>query len=126
MLRIELPFPDSSLMPNRRIGRAWQAVKDAKAKAYDDAYVLTFQAVNQHKGEWPNLKSGVPLTLTFCPPDRRQRDLDNLLAACKPHLDGVATALTINDALFEPITLRRGEPVKHGAVIVEIGHATSA
>jgi crossover junction endodeoxyribonuclease RusA len=121
MLTITLPFPPSALMPNRKNGKHWADTHSAKRKAWDDAYMLALQALNQHKGEWPSLQGPVPLTLTFCPPDKRIRDIDGMLSACKHHLDGVATALTINDYQFDPITLRRGEPVKGGAVIVTIG-----
>jgi Holliday junction resolvase RusA-like endonuclease len=44
----------------------------------------------------------VALTITFVQPDRRARDRDNLLAALKPSLDGLADALGVNDAQFEP------------------------
>ena len=61
------------------------------------------------------------LTLTFCPPDKRRRDRDNLLASMKSDLDGVAQALGLDDQYFDPITLQRGEPVKGGCVLVEVG-----
>ena len=123
MLTITLPYPASSLMPNRRLGKAWQASKDAKAKSFDDAYVLAFQAVNKHRGDWYPLTGDVPVTLTFCPPDgvRARADLDGLLSSQKHALDAIATALTINDRSFHPVTLKRGEKVKNGAVIVQIG-----
>ena len=61
--------------------------------------------------------------ITFVQPDRRGRDRDNLLAACKPMLDGVADALGVNDSQFEPVTIRREYGKKPGAVRVEIGGA---
>ena len=66
-------------------------------------------------------RTRVPLVLTFCPPDRRARDLDGLLSSCKASLDGVAHALGVNDARFEPLTLRRGRVVKGGVVVLEVG-----
>jgi crossover junction endodeoxyribonuclease RusA len=59
--------------------------------------------------------------LTFCPPDGRARDLDNLLAAAKHSLDGVAAALAMDDREFEPVTLQRGDRRTHGALVVEVG-----
>ena len=35
--------------------------------------------------------------------------------------DGISQALGIDDQLFEPLTLRRGEPVKGGRVVLEVG-----
>jgi crossover junction endodeoxyribonuclease RusA len=121
MLRIELPWPNPKLAPNRVRGH-WAKVGDAKRSAFEAAYMLTFQAARQHVGEWFPLSAGnVPITLTFNAPDKRRRDLDGLLSACKQSLDGVATALTIDDSRFAPITLKRGEPVKNGSVLLEIG-----
>jgi len=123
MLTIELPWPDTKLMPNRKNGKAWQSSKDAKERAFSDAYTLTYQALNKFRGEWYPLGGSVPLAITFCAPDgvRARADLDNLLAASKAAVDGIATALTINDRDFEPITLKRGAVVKGGVVRVEIG-----
>jgi crossover junction endodeoxyribonuclease RusA len=121
MLIITLPWPNPKLAPNRIRGH-WAKVGDAKRSAFEAAYMLTFQAARQHVGEWyPLSAANVPVTLTFNPPDKRRRDLDGLLSSMKQALDGVATALTIDDEKFSPITLRRGEPVKGGAVILEIG-----
>lgn len=121
MLTITLPWPDSKLAPNRSKGLHWSATSGLRAKAFEAAYMLTHQAVNQYSGEWYSLTGDVPITLTFNPPDKRKRDADNLLASIKNSLDGVATALTIDDSRFTPITLKRGEPVKGGAVILEVG-----
>lgn len=121
MLIVELPFPPPELFPNRKNGKHWSTTSASKSKAWGDAYTLTHQAVNKHAGEWYPLTGDVPLTITFCQPDKRHRDADNMLAAMKPQIDGMATALTINDKVFWPITLKRGEPVKGGAVLVEVG-----
>lgn len=43
--------------------------------------------------------------IIFHAPDRRNRDLDNLLSSCKAYLDGIALAYGINDKLFRPITI---------------------
>lgn len=37
------------------------------------------------------------VSLTFFPPDRRPRDLDNMLASCKAGLDGIADVLCVDD-----------------------------
>lgn len=121
MLTVELPFPAPELFPNRKNGKHWSAASASKSKAWSDAYTLTHQAVNKHAGAWYPLTGDVPLTLTFCQPDKRHRDADNMLAAMKPQIDGMATALTVNDKVFWPITLKRGEPVKGGSVLAEVG-----
>ena len=67
------------------------------------------------------VKGQIPLTITFHQPDRRARDRDNLLAAMKPTLDGLADALGVNDSQFEPVTLRRAYGGKPGRVDIAIG-----
>lgn len=59
------------------------------------------------------------IDIEFCPPDNRARDLDNMLAASKALLDGVADATGIDDSLWS-LSIRRGEKRKGGAVIVVI------
>lgn len=120
MLTVTLPFPAPELFPNRVRGH-WAKTGGIKAKAVADAYAVTYQAVNQHRGELAALTGDIPLQLTFCPPDKRHRDLDNMLAACKAMLDGVATALTVNDKQFSPITILRGGTARPACVVVQIG-----
>jgi crossover junction endodeoxyribonuclease RusA len=61
----------------------------------------------------------VALTWTLCPPNKRARDMDNVIASLKHAQDGVALAWGVNDARFRP-TYQWGEPVRGGAVVVEI------
>lgn len=121
MLTITLPFPDPDLMPNRRLGKHWGQTNTAKQKAWDDAYCLAFAAMRGYTGPWHPTNGRVPVTITFQAPDNRRRDLDNLLAASKSALDGVAAALHMDDREFEPVTLKRGPVCKPGALIVTIG-----
>lgn len=120
-MRIDLPWPDPSLAPNRKNGKHWTATHAAKGKRLADARILTLQAMRLHDYVPPT--GTLALVVTFHAPDKRRRDLDNLLAALKPDFDGVSQALGVDDQLFNPLTLRRGEPVKGGAVVVEVGHA---
>jgi len=50
---------------------------------------------------------------------RRLSDLDNLLARAKHGVDALAEVMGVNDQVFE-FTLRRGDPVKHGKVLIRI------
>lgn len=116
VIRVYLPFPKASLFPNRSTGRHWALTRSTKDIARDSAYILTKQALGAR-----SVPDGyLPLDLTFCAPDRRHRDRDNCLAAAKHALDGVARALGVDDRRFDPVTLRRGDPVKGGMLIVEI------
>ena len=94
-------------------------MKRTPFKRLADARYLTLYAMRS-TGYVPPA-GALALSLTFCPPDRRRRDLDNLLAAMKADFDGVSQALGIDDQLFEPLTLRRGDVVKGGVVVLEVG-----
>jgi crossover junction endodeoxyribonuclease RusA len=115
---VELPFPDRRLNPNSSKGKHWAATVALRKAARVDAALLTKAA---GAGGMFAPDQELALVITFIQPDRRARDRDNLLAACKPMLDGVADALGVNDSQFEPMTIRREYGKKPGAVVVEIG-----
>jgi crossover junction endodeoxyribonuclease RusA len=119
-LTVNLPFPAPELFPNRVRGH-WAKTSGVKAQAIADAYALTYQAVSRYSGKWYPLTGAIPLTLEFFPPDKRRRDLDGMLSAMKASLDGVATALTVDDSQFGPITLIRGGIARPACVLVTVG-----
>ena len=118
-MRIELPWPAAVLAPNRKNGHHWGSVHSVKTQRKRDAHALTLQAVRSHICHMPpSINANVNVSVTFHPPDRRRRDLDNLLAALKPDFDGISQAIGVDDQHFHPLTLRRGEIVKGGCVVV--------
>ncbi|MFA5386781.1 MAG: hypothetical protein WC322_00080 [Candidatus Paceibacterota bacterium] len=121
-MRIELPWPDPKLMPNRKSGRHWAITQAVKVRRRDMAWALTREAM-QREAFAPMDGQLLPIKLTFFPPSYVRRDLDGLLGALKPDVDGMARALGVDDQFFEPITLARGSKVKGGAVVVEVGNA---
>ena len=114
---IRLPFPAAELFPNKKNGRHWSVTHKAKTKQKEDAFWLTEQAA----GEWEDKGGYIPLSLLYLTPDRRHRDCDNLLAASKAMLDGIAIALAIDDKRFKPILIDWAEGPKEGALVVAIG-----
>jgi len=115
---VTLPWPDRRLSPNARV-HFQQRAKVAKL-ARDDAIIETCsQMPVQVRQAIAHGDDRLHLTLTFCPPDRRRRDLDNMLASAKALLDGYAHALNVDDHRFD-LTLRRGEPVKRGCVEIAV------
>lgn len=113
---VELPWPPSALKPNGPHGH-WSA-KSGAAKRYRGDCLLACRAA----GVGPVVLDSAHLTICFCPPDRRRRDLDNMLAQIKYGLDAVSEAVAIDDSNFG-LTILRGDPVKGGAVVVTIGEA---
>jgi crossover junction endodeoxyribonuclease RusA len=113
MTRIALPWPDKRLSPNARTHFMHRSRVAKIAKM--DAATLAYAA---GKPALPDA-GHVALLWTLCPPDKRPRDMDNVIASLKHAQDGVALAWGVNDARFQP-TYRWGDPVRGGAVIVEV------
>ena len=90
-----LPWPPKELSPNSALH--W-AKKAKKKKEYRQAcWALTLEAKLEATGD-----QKIPMEITFYPPDKRHRDADNMVAAIKSGLDGVADALKVNDRQFLP------------------------
>lgn len=118
-LTITLPWPDTSLMPNKKNGRHWGGTQVAKVRARQDGYFGAKKALGS--SVFP-ATDRVAVKITFVSPDRRHRDIDNLLACIKPQLDGIAQALRVDDKLFRPITLDDAlDTKKVGFLVVEVG-----
>lgn len=115
MLRVELDFPAAELFPNRRNGKHWATVHKAKTNAREAAFLWTLAHVR------PKFPEGeLMLTIVFEMPDKRHRDADNCLAAAKAALDGVASALGVDDKRFNPLLIIRKHGTKPGKMIVQI------
>lgn len=118
-ITIVLPWPDSSLMPNRKNGRHWGNTQSAKVRARQDGYLAAVQARGAHTFIGPER---IRAKWTFVAPDRRRRDLDGLYGACKHYQDGIAQALGIDDSVFRPVVLDDClDRDKRGFIVVEIG-----
>lgn len=118
MPTITLPWPDAKLSPNARVHH--MALYRVKAKAKDDAWVLTREALPSKADRAPYAGDApIPLTITFHPPDKRRRDRDNMQYMLKAALDGIALGLEVDDYRFHP-TYRFADPCKSGKVEVTI------
>jgi crossover junction endodeoxyribonuclease RusA len=96
MNTVKLPWPPKELSPNSNLH--WSK-KSKKKKEYRTAcWALALEA----KLQAPQGDEKIEIEITFYPPDRRPRDADNMVAAIKSGLDGVADALKINDKRFLP------------------------
>lgn len=111
-----LPWPARELSPNAS-KRHWRSKQNAKLEAYRVAH-QTARYVMRNCG--PLRLGRIYARLTLNPPDKRRRDLDNVLAALKPSLDGICAALGIDDSRIVRLTLEWGLPVNEGEVMVEL------
>ena len=64
---------------------------------------------------------GLDVALIFVPPDRRARDLDNLLASMKSGLDGLADAIGVDDSRWRLRMEVAEDTIKGGLVLVDVG-----
>jgi hypothetical protein len=115
---IRLHWPDHRLLPNRRRGkRLFDTTIIAGHR--EDARLSALEALGRARPKIPKDHILV-CKIQFHPPDRRRRDLDGMLSACKPFLDGIADAMGIDDHQLNPLILERLDPVPNGVVIFEI------
>ena len=113
-LVIELGWPDRRLSPNARV---FWATRSRLVKRFrrDAAYVTASVK--------PPVLCIVPgeriyYQLAYAPPDRRQRDEDNLEASLKSYRDGIADSLGVNDKLFSREGhIERLDPQRPGRIV---------
>jgi crossover junction endodeoxyribonuclease RusA len=117
MTPLRLPFPPSSLFPNRRHGKHWSTIQRSKELARVDGATLA-KAWARTTGFKPRADAKYGLYVLF-EVARDNKDSDNMLSACKPLLDGVANGLGVNDKQFRPITIDVAK-AKADSVIVTI------
>lgn len=113
-MSVTLSWPDKRLSPNARQHRL--AVAPIRKAARTEA----MWACKAAGMSFPHLRdTGLHLRITFNPPDRSRRDIDNMLASIKSQLDGIADVIGVDDSLWD-LTLIRGPVVKGGCVVVEV------
>ena len=113
-MKVDLPWPPSALLPNASSPGAWRKKSEA-AKGYKADCAIACRAA----GLSPAAIDGAHLTIRFCPPDNRRRDLDNMLASFKQGIDAIAESIAVDDHRFG-FTIVRGGAVKGGNVNVTI------
>ena len=89
-----LPWPPKVLNPNER---PHHMAKSRAVKAYRAACGWACKAAKLTAPE----DGDIHIWIDFYQPDKRHRDEDNMLAAAKSLLDGLADALQVNDKRFK-------------------------
>lgn len=105
---ITLPFPPAMLSPNGRCHWA------KKAKAFKAYKFKCFALMTPFREQ---LRGRDSFELRFYPPDRRRRDLDNMLAASKAALDALSEVSGVDDSRFN-LKIAKSEPREGGAVVL--------
>lgn len=113
-MRIELPFPPSSLSGHAKGASHWgksSVTKKWRAIAHDAALDAVSETRIPEAGD-------IGLHIHFVRPDRRG-DRVNFWNRCKPVIDGLADALGVNDARFLP-SMSFGAPETPGRLVITI------
>lgn len=106
----KFPWPPKELSPNSRL--FWRARNPIKSAYREQGFCVTEGSLEDtHR---------IRCDIVFNPPDKRHRDLDNLLASCKPLIDGMCQKLKVNDKNLSPISIDWGEVVKGGEVVISL------
>lgn len=109
-LIIELPYPLPELNPNRKCHWAMKAKAAASYKRICHALLMVYRY---------KLKGMEDFVITFRPPDKRGRDLDNAVASFKAGFDALSIVTGVNDKHFGWKAIM-GEPTPDGAVIITL------
>ena len=91
---ITYPWPSKNLSPNARVH--WSVKSKATKSLRRIAHLLTLEA-GWRGVDW---EGDVLVSVIFFPPDKRARDIDNMLSSSKAIFDGLADALGVNDKRF--------------------------
>jgi len=114
-ITVTLPWPDRALWQN---SRAHWTVRRSATKSHRQRACFEVQWA----GRCGLIITGQPqLAWTIHPPDRRRRDLPNVIAALKPAIDGIQDALGIDDQHFlHQWPKEFSEPERGGKITVTI------
>ena len=112
MISLTLPWPPS-------VNSYWRTVNgrtmiSKRGRLYKQAVARCVQLSKGNK----HLRSRLSLTIDAFPPDRRRRDLDNLVKAVSDALEDAG--VFVDDSQIDHLTVNRNEVVKGGFVVVGI------
>jgi len=114
MTTIVLPWPPMPLNPNKRVH--W-----ARKNTHYQRYKMAAYGVARKAGVGPTVSGAPRLVVTIHPPDKRRRDIDNVIASMKAAQDGIAWAMGVDDSVFRVRWPEEfSEPRKGGEIVIEI------
>lgn len=118
-MRISFPWPDKELFPNARAHWAGKArrVRISRCAAFLKSHLAV---KTQYETDWLASDEIIPYGLIIQPKDRRRRDEDNIIAALKSTLDGIAEGLGVNDSRFRLTWIQWVEPAKPASITIAL------
>jgi len=119
-MRIELPWPPSETSANASRQGSWRKKANA-AKSYKVA--CAYECMAQKVGKLGGFDS---VRITFHPPRNGRLDFDNITGRAKQGWDAVSEAIGIDDSLWWPVTLDKGDKVAGGLIVIEFVGSSAA
>lgn len=116
-MELSLPLPPSANHYYRRVGRS--TLISRAGREYRRGVKAALTAIGA-----PSVTGSLAVSVTVYPPDRRRRDLDNLL---KCLLDSLQHGgLYRDDSMIDRIDIRRGPLTRGGGVYVRVTQSLDA
>ncbi len=112
-MRLTLPWPPSVNHYYRRVGP--RTLISRKGREYRREVCGLLAQGGNHE---PPTTGRIALAMDAFPPDRRRRDLDNLLKAAQDSL--AHGGVYEDDSQIDLLAVRRRDPVKNGRVQIQI------
>ena len=117
-MTVTLGWPSRALSPNVRTH--WATLARAKKAARLEGFCDAMSALRYMKPWYLKDAKDIRIQVTFIPPNARRRDMDNLIASIKPHLDGISDAIGIDDSQWIWAAPVIAKPEKPGRVVVTL------
>lgn len=115
-LEIDLSWPAKQLSPNARVHYMVKH-RYSKAAKIEAGWATKIARPINFGGD------RFDVHIRAYPPSNRNRDADNLIASLKPHLDGIADVLGVNDRTFNAPTLEWADPTERGKIVIRLSEA---
>lgn len=115
---ITMPWPEKQVWPNFRQSHHWRSYHKQRKAQRELAQFLAREAGLYPIWDFHGLH--IPIVVEITPPDKRRRDRDGMVGACKGILDGICDWMGVNDQYLAP-DYRFMPPQKPGSVVVRMG-----
>ena len=119
MIEITLPPVSMALSPNRKNGKSFYSTHRKKIADKNIGFIAALPYAMLLRAN-----TDYSMEIIFYHATKRRPDIDNLHAASKARLDGIAAALGVDDSCFEPVLLRRKYRKNDAGMIIKINKLT--